>query len=64
MDLNSFLKSCHEKVNLNPDLVLTQCDPSTVSYIQPFSLISVENPIIGYIYVSNLLCLYLFEINK
>lgn len=58
MDLNSFLKSCLEKVNLNPELVLTQCDPSTISYIQPFSLISTENPIVGYIHVSVIDCLY------
>lgn len=58
MNLNSFLKSCLEKVNLNPELVLTQCDPSTISYIQPFSLISTENPIVGYIHVSVINFLY------
>lgn len=52
MDLNSFLKSCHEKVNLHPDFVLKQCDPRTVSYINPFSSYDVEKPLIGYIYVS------------
>lgn len=52
MDLNNFLKTCHEKVNLHPDFILSQCDSSTVSYIQPFCLSGVEKPIIGYIYVS------------
>lgn len=52
MDLSNFLKACHEKVNLHPDFVLKQCDPGTISYIHPFCLNDIENPIVGYIYVS------------
>lgn len=50
--MDNFLKNCHRKMNLHDDFVLNQCDPNTVSYIQPFCLDSVENPIVGYIYVS------------
>lgn len=59
MDLNSFLKSCHEKVNLNPAFVFTQCDTSTFSYIQPFCSNSIKNPLVGYIHVSIIFCVYL-----
>lgn len=52
MDLNTFLKSCHGKVNLHPEFVLNQCDPSTISYVQPFCFNSDEKPLVGYIYVS------------
>lgn len=52
MDLNNFLKCCHERVNLHPDFVLNQCDPNTISYIRPFCPSGVENPIVGYIHVS------------
>jgi len=52
MDLNQFLKSCHEKINLHPNFVLKQCDPGTVTYINPFCLYHIEKPLIGYINVS------------
>lgn len=52
MDLNNFLKECHEKVILHPDFVLQLCDPKTVSYIQPFCLSDVDNVLVGYINVS------------
>lgn len=51
MDLDSFLRNCHEKINLQSDFVLNQFDPSTVSYIQPFCLNDTEKPLIGFIYV-------------
>lgn len=52
MDLSDFLRDCHKKVHLHSDLVLNQCDPSTVLYIRPFSLNNDVNPIVGYVYVS------------
>lgn len=59
MDLKHFIKTCHEQVNLHPDFVLDQCDPNTVSYIQPFCLNFVGNPLIGYIYVSIIIFTFL-----
>lgn len=55
MDLINFLKACCDKLNLHPNFVLKECDPSTVSYIQPFCLYGVEKSIVGYIYVSTYL---------
>lgn len=61
MDLNHFLKGCHEKINLHPDFILEQHDPSTVSYIQPFCLNDNENhPLVGYVYVSTYTVFYLW----
>lgn len=56
MDLSEFMKDCHEKINLHPDLILRQCVSSSVSYIRPFCLNDNENPLVGYVYVSILLC--------
>lgn len=62
MDLNSFLDNSLSEVNLPSNFVLKICDPSTVSYIQPFCFNVAENSIIGYIYVS-IICMHL-TINK
>lgn len=51
MDLSNFTRTCHEKVNLNAEFLLTACDPKDVSYIQPFCTEDNLKPIIGYIYV-------------
>lgn len=60
MDLDNFLRHCHEKVNLHSDFLLNQLDPSTISYIQPFCSNDAENPLVGYIYVS-VFILYLYN---
>lgn len=52
MDLQNFVKECHEEVNLQPEFVIQQYDPKTVSYIKPFCLSDVDNILVGYTYVS------------
>lgn len=62
--MDNFIKLCHKKLNLHHDFILNQCDPNSISYIQPFCLDRVENPLIGYIHVSVIIIHVLMVSNK